>query len=738
MVKGLKFRLRNSFNFRVLMCFLFVIILFLLCFSGYIFNLQRKQSVRIMENYNKSIVSSISQNFSVINDTALKAIMRALKLQSVTRLIYQENDDSDQHYMDIQELNHEFLSIPNLDSAVTYNKKTQIFETYRCNSANAGNIFTNIKENGRQFFSYTPYITMITSASGQPKPVFTYYGYDYLDGDTMDGAVAVNLNIDWLEEDVRHLGLEGMNVLLCESTGEIVYDYSKSGRTEQQADESYINKILANVGMGGFSAVINGRKNYVSVEELPSTNYLIVCEQPYSAMRTDYMRQIWLNMIVLVIVILIIGFIIARILSGYISAPVNKLTRYIPSEAESNDDMFKALYKILDNNAYNTFQMNEMKKTIEDYCEQNNLIMLMNGNRDRLEISDYNALEDFFGGGEIVGAELLFDETVIDVGRVRKICQMFLEDFAEYKFVTVEHNDFILLLKGQEDTQSFGILLESLKKRLETETDQLVSVFVSSGYHFDELKELYGELQFIRGYELIYGRSCLLDKKIIQENHGSGKYSYPKKEENNLLKAIINKNLEEVEMVFGSFLSKIMDADVHDFKTSILRLAINIQGLFEVDSKKLSDCYNDIVAQVNNITKLKTMNDVCDSFSALFDVCCNAPEENAAEKFTPTVCRMIDFIGEHYADSSLNLDMVADELKLSADYIGKKFKAETGVSLNRYLTEYRLKKSIFYLNETDGNISSIVEKVGFANESNFYRQFKKYYGITPGEYKTIQ
>ena len=82
--------------------------------------------------------------------------------------------------------------------------------------------------------------------------------------------------------------------------------------------------------------------------------------------------------------------------------------------------------------------------------------------------------------------------------------------------------------------------------------------------------------------------------------------------------------------------------------------------------------------------------------------------------------------------------MIAEEFKISAPYCAKKFRTETGISINKYLTEYRLKKAIHYLDETDENINTVFEKIGFGNESNFYRQFKKYYGVTPGEYKAAK
>ena len=129
------------------------------------------------------------------------------------------------------------------------------------------------------------------------------------------------------------------------------------------------------------------------------------------------------------------------------------------------------------------------------------------------------------------------------------------------------------------------------------------------------------------------------------------------------------------------------------------------------------------------------MNEVCEGFAGLVKICCR--EEDADAAYSPEVRRMVGYIAKNFADPALNSDMVADELALSAAYCGKLFREEVGVSISKYLTEYRLKKAVHYIGETDENINAIMAKTGFSNESNFYRQFKKYYGVTPKEYKAI-
>lgn len=735
-----KSKYKSSYGFKIMFWVFLLIVTFLFFFSVYIFGIQRKQGYEIMKNYNNNIISSVEQNFSVINDSVVNSLFRISGTPYTTRLIYQENDNMSQHVMDLNDIKNELQMIPKFDSAVIYNHKVERFEFQSCIATDVGRIIDNILNSGTQIYSYSPNITMKKSSARSDEPVITYYAYEYLDKNTMNGVIAMNINLEWIAASVSSIGIDDINIRLCDKSGMVLYDYSNVNQCGQSLGETYTNKIIENVGEDGFGAVVDGKRKFVSVSNMPHTNYLLICEQPYDSVYTGYMKQIWINLTIMAIIILLLGFGCALVLSRYISAPINRLTKHIlkhNGEDVADSDIFNIISDILERSANNTIQMIEMKKSFDASREENNLIRLMcDGNRGKIADDDYNDICNFFEGEDIVGIELLFENHVV-VDKARKICNFILEDYTQYKFVTIEYNKFILLLKDHRGAaDSFGVLADSLKMRLEVEFDQSISIFISSKYTFDKLDALYEEISHIREYELVYGHGCILDMKMIEENYSDGDNTYPKMEETKLLKAIIDKNSEETEVLFDNFLAKIMVMRVNDFKTAILRLALSIQSLFENDYTCAKDKYKRIVSLVKSVAGLETLNEVCTCFAELLDISCNMESENVTTEYNQNVQSMIKYIDDNFENPALNQEMIAGELGLSSNYVGKQFKAAMGISVSKYLTEYRLKKSITYLNETELDIRTIMDKVGFANESNFYRQFKKYYGITPKEYRT--
>lgn len=74
-------------------------------------------------------------------------------------------------------------------------------------------------------------------------------------------------------------------------------------------------------------------------------------------------------------------------------------------------------------------------------------------------------------------------------------------------------------------------------------------------------------------------------------------------------------------------------------------------------------------------------------------------------------------------------------LKLSEKQTGRLVKKMFGTDFQSYLTEIRLKNAKRLLKETNDEIQSIAERVGYKSYNGFYLAFKKFFGITPFAYR---
>jgi AraC family transcriptional regulator len=96
--------------------------------------------------------------------------------------------------------------------------------------------------------------------------------------------------------------------------------------------------------------------------------------------------------------------------------------------------------------------------------------------------------------------------------------------------------------------------------------------------------------------------------------------------------------------------------------------------------------------------------------------------------------RVFQFIDEHL-ESDLSLNTVSQIAFFSPFHFHRVFKFVTGETLNEYVTRRRIEKSALDLLHKNIKATELAHKYGFSDISSFSRAFKKYYGVSPTEFK---
>ena len=91
------------------------------------------------------------------------------------------------------------------------------------------------------------------------------------------------------------------------------------------------------------------------------------------------------------------------------------------------------------------------------------------------------------------------------------------------------------------------------------------------------------------------------------------------------------------------------------------------------------------------------------------------------------------YILTHIATATLQ--STADYANYSPIYLSRLFKEKTGMNFINYIIQERMQCAVELLRKPGCSISYISEAVGYCNEKNFSRAFKKYFGVTPSEYR---
>lgn len=95
---------------------------------------------------------------------------------------------------------------------------------------------------------------------------------------------------------------------------------------------------------------------------------------------------------------------------------------------------------------------------------------------------------------------------------------------------------------------------------------------------------------------------------------------------------------------------------------------------------------------------------------------------------------VLTFIEQHYQER-ISVEDIAAFCNLDRSYLGKIFKSVLNSTPQDFLIRYRIDKSCELLKITDLTIAEISEMVGYPNQFNFSRVFKKTIGKSPRNWK---
>ncbi len=111
------------------------------------------------------------------------------------------------------------------------------------------------------------------------------------------------------------------------------------------------------------------------------------------------------------------------------------------------------------------------------------------------------------------------------------------------------------------------------------------------------------------------------------------------------------------------------------------------------------------------------------------------------KEFSPVVELVRAEIAKGISDCTFSIRDCLKKLPLNYDYIRKIFKKETGATPAEYLLNERMSLARQLISSGISNrfssysVSQIAEACGFSEPLYFSRVFKKYFGISPSEYK---
>lgn len=196
-------------------------------------------------------------------------------------------------------------------------------------------------------------------------------------------------------------------------------------------------------------------------------------------------------------------------------------------------------------------------------------------------------------------------------------------------------------------------------------------------------------------------------------------------EKNLLLEAILRGNLQNAEEHLKHFLDSIQmlerEACCQNAFSLFLYLHNNLEKRGNMDN----------LAEIPNVLHARSFAELEKNLLLYIQQCCAFCQSIIENRMSYYVRR---FVSMHYMEAC-TVEEMAEGINLSPNYLRKKFKEETGMTILEYVTEERLRIACDLLKDPAKKVKEVAVAVGYENISYFTQIFAKKYGVTPNEYR---
>lgn len=515
-----------------------------------------------------------------------------------------------------------------------------------------------------------------------------------------------------------------------------------------------------NGGGGYFRGQYLGKSSLISYRTSDMTNWTFVIVKPYREVMGDLLRMrsvfLWITGVMLFVALLS-----ALIAAHRLYKPVRRVLSNIesssllplPVSADNELEFISHVYDSLSGRLNDALREQLGKRNLmAAYCAK----QLVAGSR-RFSADE---LEDYRRSGLLkVGAEGGYRLILLQLDRYRSLsselpgAELGLLSFAIVNIadelagrdficetVEVQEDAYIVLLHVPSGETVPAAAAAELASRIQQVVRDYYRVTLTAAIggeirDYTRISDSYDRLKLQIQYRLVYGRGAVITPEMLPAD-GSAAPMMPHQVEKKVAEALRSGQAAAVRTVLAELHADAARQDSDTILRTVLQLAHTIKTVVQeintMRAQPISVSLGDLSRALMELETLEEMferlSDICEELVAKL----RHPDNDRNESLVVSVKQRVE---RDYTDINLNVQMIADELKFSSGHIGRVFKQYERVSVAEYINQVRMRRALELLTEGSHTINEIMTQVGYANQSYFFKLFKKTFGTTPREFR---
>ncbi|MDF2662775.1 MAG: AraC family transcriptional regulator [Paenibacillus sp.] len=316
----------------------------------------------------------------------------------------------------------------------------------------------------------------------------------------------------------------------------------------------------------------------------------------------------------------------------------------------------------------------------------------------------------------------------------------FLEGAEAYGMESVEGASLIFIL-GTDDPGGVEHkrLLIDAHRTLSDKWQTGLTIGAGTAYgSWSELGKSYIEACGAADYRLIAGYGQVLFFSDIVPKTELPHEDYSKGDWNQLRLYMYQGDAGRIEQYLEAMIGTIRERQLPLFLVKcmcfdLIHVILSMLSELRWADGELAEQYPDVWS----LSEFETVEELIALVKHISEDICRIVAERKESGNTDLAGKMMAYLSEHYGSSQLSLQQVADEFGMSASYLSRYFKDQTGQTVSQYIQTLRMEKAKELLRAGADSLQEVVERIGYGSVSGFIRKFKESEGVTPGEFRTM-
>lgn len=564
----------------------------------------------------------------------------------------------------------------------------------------------------------------------------------------INGLIVINIDKKELFSYLDDENLNESSFILVHDDRILYNSLDKPNTLPSSTLYNILDKIKSKENNGHFIYDINENDKYAvtysNMKSLYGEDIILISLTPISILFKQ-IKSVTTLTLILSIIIIILGIIISIFVAGKLYSPMKKMLYDIKSQIKinsaGNENEFEIVSTAIDELLKQEDEVNKMFEMNKANLKEAHVLELIMGNENEnmgqyCQLLDYSAviiisIDDGFS--EMYSKQ----EQYYYKSLFKMTCEQVVNMMAKGYGAVIENNKIVLIISMKERNRDIlktiadNMLKEIIKINNFSFTLGVSKIYAGSS----SIRQSYMEANETLRYNFLFNKGSIIYYSEL--DHNTIDYYYPQNIDRQIINHLNTNAYDEICEVINNLFNDLRAQTNIQYENimGIINQIITttIKSLISNDIN-LSDIFGDNYNIYKTLYSNKTIDDM-EVFLLKFFKKITEYNKTLINLDSRYVSEVVELIENNYTDSNLDITWVSEKLGISYSHLRKIFSDNLNVNFPDYVNNLRINMAKGLLLDSDLTIRDIALKTGFNNAQSFNRNFKKYEGITPSEYR---